>query len=159
MHWIDWLITLLPLTFILGFAFYSHYYVHGVADYLAAGRVAGRYVISVSGMETSLGVITLVALVEIRYQTGYAFGFWENLAAPVGIIMALTGFCVYRFRETRALSIGQFLEMLGVELFLQRILCALVAKPQGIDDMDRDFAGIASCHILCPPKQALRDGS
>lgn len=111
MHWIDWLITLLPLTFILGFAFYSRYYVHGVADYLAAGRVAGRYVISVAGMETSLGVITLVALVEIRYQTGYAFGFWENLAAPVGIIMALTGFCVYRFRETRALSIGQFLEM------------------------------------------------
>ena len=42
MHWIDWLITLLPLTFILGFAFYSRYYVHGVADYLAAGPAPYR---------------------------------------------------------------------------------------------------------------------
>ena len=111
MHWIDWLIVILPVTIILGVALYSKRYVRGIVDYLAAGRVAGRYVISVGDMTAGLGVITLVALVEQKYQVGYALTFWEYLVVPVGIIMGLTGYCTYRFRETRALSIGQFLEM------------------------------------------------
>ena len=36
-------------------------YVKDVADYLACGRVAGRYVISVGDMAAGLSVITLVA--------------------------------------------------------------------------------------------------
>lgn len=111
MHWIDWAITIIPVIFVLWLALYSRKYVRGVVDYLAAGRVAGRYVISVGNLEASLGVITLVALVEAKYQTGYGLLFWQSILAPVGILMALTGYCVYRFRETRALSIGQFLEM------------------------------------------------
>jgi Na+/proline symporter len=82
-----------------------------VVDYLAAGRVAGRYVISVGDLSSSLGVITLVALVEMKYQVGYALTFWEYMVIPVSIIMGLTGYCTYRFRETKSLSIGQFLEM------------------------------------------------
>ncbi len=48
---------------------------------------------------------------EAKYQTGYALMFWEYMVAPVAIVMALTGYCVYRYRETKSLSIGQFLEM------------------------------------------------
>ena len=111
MHLIDWCITLIPVAAILALALYSRRYVRGVVDFLAAGRVAGRYVISVGSLETALGVLTLVALVEAKYQTGYALAFWEYIVTPLGVIMSLTGYCVYRFRETKALSIGQFLEM------------------------------------------------
>ncbi|WPJ95186.1 hypothetical protein SH580_17325 [Coraliomargarita algicola] len=111
MHLIDWLIVVIPVFIILCVAVYSRRYVRGVADYLAAGRVAGRYVISVGDMTSSLSVITLVALVEMKYQVGYALTFWEYFLIPVGIIMGLSGYCIYRFRETKALSIGQFLEM------------------------------------------------
>lgn len=111
MHTIDWLITVIPVTIILCVAVYSKRYIRGVVDYLAAGRVAGRYVISVGDLSSSLGVITLVALVEMKYQVGYALTFWEYMVIPVGIIMGLTGYCTYRFRETKSLSIGQFLEM------------------------------------------------
>ncbi len=111
MHWLDWLIVIIPVVTILGVSVYSRRYVRGIVDYLAAGRVAGRYVISVGDMTAGLGVITLVALVEAKYQVGYALSFWEFLVVPVGIIMGLTGYCTYRFRETRSLSIGQFLEM------------------------------------------------
>jgi Na+/proline symporter len=111
MHLIDWLIVVVPVLAILGVAVYAKRYVRGVVDFLAAGRVAGRYVISVGDMAAGLGVITLVALVESKYQVGYALSFWEYLVVPVGIIMGLTGYCTYRFRETRSLSIGQFLEM------------------------------------------------
>lgn len=64
----------------------------------------GRYVLSAGDMTSGLGVIALVALVEAKYQVGYALSFWEYLTVPVGIGMGLTSFCVYRFRETRSLS-------------------------------------------------------
>lgn len=111
MTWIDWTITLVPVLGVLWLSVYSHRYVRGVVDYIAAGRVAGRYVISAGDLTAGLSVITLVALVESKYQVGYALTFWEYLTVPVGIIMGLTGYCIYRFRETRSLSIGQFLEM------------------------------------------------
>lgn len=111
MHWLDWLIVLVPVVLILWLAVHSRKYVRGVVDFLAAGRVAGRYVLSAGDMTSGLGVIALVALVESKYQVGYALSFWEYLTIPVGIVMSLTGYCVYRFRATRSLSIGQFLEM------------------------------------------------
>lgn len=111
MHWIDWVITLVPVTVVLCLAVYSRKYVRGVVDFLAAGRVAGRYVLSAGDLTSALSVITLVALVESKYQVGYALTFWEYLSIPVSITIALTGYCLYRFRETRSLSIGQFLEM------------------------------------------------
>ena len=111
MHWIDWCITLVPLVIIVGLAIYARRYIRGVVDYIAVGRVAGRYVISVGDMEAALGVLSLVALVEVKYLTGYSLAYWELLSIPVGIIMSLTGYCSYRFRETKALSNGQFLEM------------------------------------------------
>ena len=111
MHFVDWIITVVPVVAVLCLAVYSRKFVRGVVDYLAAGRVAGRYVISAGCLTSNLSVITLVALVESRYQVGYALSFWEFLVIPVGTIMSLTGYCIYRFRETRSLSIGQFLEM------------------------------------------------
>jgi Na+/proline symporter len=111
MHFIDWLILLIPMGFVLWLAVHSRKYVRGVADYLAAGRCAGRYVIAVANLETALGIIILISLAESRYQVGFGIFFWEALTMPIGIVVALTGYCVYRFRATRALSIGQFLEM------------------------------------------------
>lgn len=111
MHLIDWLIAIVPVVFIVSIAVYSKKYVRGVVDYLAAGRVAGRYVLCAGDLTSGLSVITLVGLVEAKYQVGYALTFWEYLTVPIYLIMGLTGYCVYRFRETRSLSIGQFLEM------------------------------------------------
>ena len=111
MHWIDWLIMILPFLTVLGLAVYSGKFVRGVADFLAAGRVAGRYVIAVGDVASGLSVITLVALVEAKYQCGYGMSFWETLMLPISTALSLSGYCIYRYRATRALSIGQFLEM------------------------------------------------
>ena len=111
MSWIDWIILLLPLMFVIYMGYRSRRYVKGVADFLAAGRICGRYVICVADVVGALAVITLVAQVEANYQTGFALTFWNELLAPLGIVMALTGYCTYRYRETRAMSLGQFLEM------------------------------------------------
>ena len=123
MSWIDWCIVAIPMILLIGVSIYSRKYARGVVDFLAAGRIAGRYVLSVGDMTAGLSVITLVAGCEQNYQTGFAVGFWSAITAPVGVFMALTGYCMYRWRQTRCLSMGQFLEMrYGSKFF--RIFCA-----------------------------------
>ncbi len=111
MGFVDWLIVLVPLAFVLGMGVYSRKYVKSVADYLVAGRLCGRYVISIGDVANALSIIGLVAYVEMQYKTGFALAFWNRLMLPLSIILALTGYCTYRFRETKAMSLGQFLEM------------------------------------------------
>ncbi len=110
MHWVDWTILIVPIVLIVWMSFFSKRYAKGVVDFLAAGRVAGRYVISVGDMMAGLSVITLVAGSEQYYQTGFGVSFWNNIILPVGIVLALSGYCTYRWRETRCLSKGQFIE-------------------------------------------------
>ena len=111
MHWIDITIVIIPLLLIFFMGFKVRSYIRSVADFLSAGRLCGRYVISVADTATALSVIGIVAYVEVQYKTGFSLAFWNNLLLPVLIIMGLTGFCTYRYRETRAMSVGQFLEM------------------------------------------------
>jgi solute:Na+ symporter, SSS family len=111
MNLLSWLIVIIPLIFILGAAYYSKRYIRDITDYLASGRVAGRYVISVGDLSSALSVITIVALCENQYLTGMAMGFWMLLLAPTWMLMSLSGYCTYRFRETSCLSAGQFLEL------------------------------------------------
>ena len=108
---IDWLIVIIPVMFVIGIGFYSRKYVRSVADFLSAGRVCGRYVICASDVANSLSIITLVSYVEVHYKTGFAISFWMGIMAPIAMLIALSGYCVYRYRETKAMSLGQFLEM------------------------------------------------
>ena len=109
--WGNWLIVLLPMAGILWMAFYSRNYVRDVADYLSAGRVARRYVISVCGLEEALGLMAMIQWMERTYLTGFSMNFWNMTPLLVSMFLGLTGFCIYRFRETRAMTLGQFLEM------------------------------------------------
>ena len=111
MSWIDWVITIVPVGFVLWLGWHVRKYIIGVSDYLVAGRVCHRYVISTANMANALGLVTLAAYVEVHYKTGFAMSFWQSLMTPLGVVLSLTGYCIYRFRETRAMSLGQFLEM------------------------------------------------
>ncbi len=108
---LDWLIIILPVAFILYMGWYSKRYAVQVSDFLSAGRLCGRYVISMASIANGLAILTLVSYVEIHYRTGFALTFWSNLTMPLGIILSLTGFVTYRFRETKAMSYGQYIEM------------------------------------------------
>jgi len=111
MQWFDWLIVIIPVAFVMYMGFYTKRFARGVADFLSAGRVARRYVICVADVANALSIIGLVAYVEVQYKVGFALTFWQGLILPVSMAMGLTGFCTYRFRETKAMSFGQFLEM------------------------------------------------
>ena len=126
MNWVDWTIVIVPVSVIIGLAWYARRYARSVVDFLAAGRVAGRYVISVGDLMAGLSVITLVAGTEQHYQTGYGVAFWNLVMVPLGIVMSLTGYCTYRWRETRCLSKGQFIELrYGSKVF--RVVTAAIS--------------------------------
>ena len=107
----NWLVVLVPLAAILTVSVYCRRYIRDVVDYLSAGRVAKRYVICVGGMEEALGVMLLIQYMENHYMTGFSLTFWNITGILVGMFLSLSGWCMYRFRETRAMTLGQFLEM------------------------------------------------
>ena len=130
MSWIDYLIVLLPVAIVLWAALKSQRYVKGVSDFLAAGRVARRYVLSVASGEAAIGLISVVANMEMEYKSGFALSFWSNLVTPISLIMGLVGFCTFRFRETRALTMGQFFEMRYSKSL--RVVAAVIQSISGI---------------------------
>ena len=108
---LDWLIIILPVSFVLYMGWYARRYVVQVSDFLSAGRLCGRYLISIADIANGLSIMGLVAFVEVHYRTGFALTFWQNLTMPLGVVLSLTGFVTYRFRETKAMSYGQYIEM------------------------------------------------
>ena len=111
MAWYEWLITLVPLAFVLWMGIHSRRYARSVADFLVAGRLCGRYVICIGDVANALSIIGLVTYIEVHYKTGFAIQYWNRLLVPLSIVLSLSGYCVYRFRETKSMSLGQFLEM------------------------------------------------
>lgn len=130
MHAIDWVFVSVPLAIVLWSAVKAQKYVKGVADFLTAGRVAGRYVLSVASGEAGMGLISVVAVMEMYYNSGFAFSFWQTLTAPIALLMGLVGFCTYRFRETKAMTMGQFFEIRYSKSF--RVLASVVQSVSGI---------------------------
>src|SRR5438876_1202115 len=111
MQTIDWILVAIPVFLILGFAFYTRRFVLSVADFLAGGRCAGRYLIANAFGESAAGVANTMSKFEIIMVSGFAVTFWNSLSAPILLLVAASGFVVYRFRETRALTLAQFFEM------------------------------------------------
>ena len=66
MSWYHWPIVIVPVAFVVWMAIYSHRYARSVADYLVAGRVAGRYVLSAAGLMDGLAVISLIVEGEVN---------------------------------------------------------------------------------------------
>ncbi len=105
-------------------------YTRSVAAFLAAERCGGRYLISVASGMAQLGVISLVWFFEQNYQVGYTPYWWGSMEGPAMIIMALSGWVIYRYRQTRAMTLAQFFEMRYSRNF--RIFAGLTAYLAGI---------------------------
>ena len=130
MHLIDWLMVTALLAGLLWAACRTRAYTTSVADFLVANRCAKRYLLGVSEGMANVGAISVVALFEAFYQAGFAIGWWSLISAGIGILIALSGWVVYRYRQTRALTLAQFFEMRYSRRF--RIFAGIIMFISGI---------------------------
>ena len=107
----DWTIVIGLIVATLAVAQYTKRFNHSVVDFLAANRSAGRYMMAIAGGASGLGAIYIIALFEMHYEAGFVPAWWQMMIAPVIIILSVTGWARYRFRQTRALTLAQFFEM------------------------------------------------
>ena len=111
MHAIDIIIVALIFAVVIGSAIYTRRYTRSVADFLSANRCAGRYLLTVAGGMATLGAVSIVAVWQKIFQGGFAVIHWTRMTMPLALILALTGFVVYRYRQTRAQTLAEFIEM------------------------------------------------
>lgn len=111
MHLIDWLMVGGAMLMVLFIGIYTQRYVKSVADFLSAGRVAKRYLLAVASGEMGSGAIIYVASFEVIKSSGFSTWWWAYITGPLGLLVYIFGFVVYRFRETRAMTLGQFFEI------------------------------------------------
>lgn len=130
MHIVDWLVVLFVVGVLTIAAVRTKKYTRSVADFLAANRCAGRYLLTVSEGMAGLGAITLIAGFEIYYKTGFTAAWWAFLLVVVRTAVMLSGWIVYRYRQTRVLTMAQFLEKRYSKNF--RIFAGILAWLAGI---------------------------
>src|SRR5688500_498830 len=111
MHWIDWSFVAVPIGLVLALAVYTRRFVRSVADFLAAGRCADRYLLANARGEADSGLANTMSKFEVVLVSGFVLNFWEKISIPVLLLVGISGFVIYRFRETRAMTLAQFFEM------------------------------------------------
>ncbi|MCK5127051.1 MAG: sodium:solute symporter [candidate division Zixibacteria bacterium] len=127
---VDWLIVAIALVFMIVTVSASKRLMKSVADFLAAGRSAGRYVISVASGVAGLGAITVIGNLEMNLLAGFSMAWWGMTMALVLLVITVSGWVIYRFRQTRSLTLAQFFEVRYSRNF--RIFTGIVAFLSGL---------------------------
>jgi len=130
LHWIDWLIVVFVFGMMVAGVLVSKAHMRSVADFLAAGRTAGRYVLSLSSGIAALRAITIVNNLEMNFVAGFTQTWWGFTMGLVMLVLTVSGWVIYRFRQTRALTLSQFFEMRYSRNF--RVFAGLIAFIAGL---------------------------
>ena len=127
---IDWAIVIIVLAGMIYSVSFTKGLMRSVTDFLSAGRTAGRYLISVSQGAAGLGAISIVSFLEVGYITGFSFQWWGLSQCIILLALTTSGWVIYRFRQTRSLTLAQFFEKRYSRNF--RIFAGIVAFICGI---------------------------
>jgi len=130
LYLIDWVIVAVLVGALAAMALWCRRYNKGVADFLAANRCGGRYLLTLSEGMAALGAVSVVAMSEQYYTSGFGGMWWSQIMAPISAFIALSGYVQYRFRETRAMTMGQFYEIRYSRRF--RIFAGILAWVSGV---------------------------
>ena len=108
---IDWIFVAITLALVVGIGVFTQRYIRSVADFLSGGRLARRYLLAVGRAEMNAGVVTFVGIFEAINHSGFSLTWWGWPSQMILLVVAIFGFVIYRYRETRAMTLGQFFEI------------------------------------------------
>ena len=130
MHPLDWFLLIIPLLLIGVVGIYTQNQMRSVADFMSGGRVAGRYLLAVARGEQQAGAVVFVAMFEVISHSGFVLTWWNWFQSLPGLLVVISGFVIYRFRETRAMTLAQFFELRYSRTF--RLFTGMLAFVAGI---------------------------
>ena len=100
-----------------------------VSDFLSAGRTGGRYIMAISGGVAELEQFHVMYL-EMGYVSGFALSWWGLSQGLIILLIQVSGWVSYRFRQTRCLTLAEFFEKRYSRKF--RIFAGIVAFSAGL---------------------------
>jgi solute:Na+ symporter, SSS family len=130
---LDWSIVFAIFLLMIAPVIISKSQVKSVADFLSAGRSAGRYLIAVSSGAAMIGSITIVANFEMNFVSGFALTWWGMTMGVIVLVATASGWVIYRYRQTRCMTLAQFFELRYSRKF--RIFTGMLAFFAGIVNM------------------------
>ena len=130
LSFVDWAIVIIVLAGMVYSVSFTKGLMRSVTDFLSAGRTAGRYLISVSQGAAGLGAISIVGFLEVGFITGFSFQWWGLSQGIILLALTTSGWVIYRFRQTRSLTLAQFFEKRYSRNF--RIFAGIIAFLCGI---------------------------
>lgn len=110
----DWLLdgTIIGfyLALVVGVGLWLRRFVHGLDDFLLAGRRVDIYLGIASLAATEFGIATCMANAELGYRYGFA-GITPGIAlATAMFIVGMTGFCINRLRQQEVVTLPELFE-------------------------------------------------
>ncbi|CAN5385746.1 hypothetical protein BH09VER1_BH09VER1_07470 [soil metagenome] len=111
MKLLDWILLIAPILFVLALGIVMQRRVKSVAGFMSGGRLADRYLLTVAKGEMGIGAVVFVASFEKFERAGFTLTWWQWIHIPIVLLIAISGFVIYRYRETRAMTLAQFFEI------------------------------------------------
>ncbi len=128
-----WLIVIVFLSVTVAIGVYVKKWIRGTADWLVAGRGCGRYLGATAGEAAALGAISLIAFLQAAYVGGPVAWWVVIITILLNLTIAVTGWGVYRLRQTKVMTINELLERrYSKEL---RKFCGLLCFVSGVLNM------------------------
>jgi solute:Na+ symporter, SSS family len=127
---IDWVVLAIPVAIVAAVAVKTRKYVRSVADFMAANRCAGRYLVATAQGEATYGATSVIAQFELFLIAGFTFGWWLQFNNIVWLFILLSGFIIYRYRESRVMTLAQFFEIRYSKAF--RVFAGVLAFASGV---------------------------
>ncbi len=130
---IEWSVVAVFLSIVMASGIYCKKYIKNAEDFLVAGRGCGKYLGATAGEASALGAISLIAVMQAVYVGGPA-AIWSTFFGIImWLIIALSGWGIYRLRETRVMTLNELLEKRYSKKL--RIFCGFLCFISGILNM------------------------
>lgn len=108
---IDWILVGLMIAMIVAIMEATRRYSRDVADFVAGGRAARRYLLTTSAGVDQYAAGRVISQFEMVMVAGFCILWWGFFNSVVYWMIGILGWVTYRFRQTRAMTLPQFLEM------------------------------------------------
>ncbi|QDT82558.1 sodium:solute symporter [Gimesia chilikensis] len=107
---LDWSIVVCYLLSSIVIGLWANRYVGNLSDYLVAGRKLRLRLALATMTGTELGLVTVMYMAELGFTQQYASLYLAFLEAGAVLLIGLTGFVVYRLRQSSIMTIPEYYE-------------------------------------------------